>query len=94
MTLIIHRCTVCAHPDLFHGTGNRCSHGTCGHGRHPLTPGPSEPLMTYGPTGAVITTLVQPGRRFTGFGRAPITTCSCADCWDVYRSITGTSVNA
>lgn len=89
MSLIIHRCTVCAHPDIWHEPDNTCSWGHCWKARHILTPGPSETLTTYTLNGATVTDIATPGTRFAGFGRGTVALCGCAHCRALHAALTG-----
>ena len=93
MTLIVHRCTHCHHPDVHHTGPHECSWGHCRTGPHDFAPGTSEVLMTYGPTGDVITTVACPGEPYGDFGRFSFRPCACDDCWDLYRAIRGGGVS-
>lgn len=86
MSLIMHRCTACRHPDFFHDTAiGDCSYGHCSAGRHTFTPGPSETMVTYTPAGEFVRQCTPPGTRHTAFGRGGFDTCSCRQCWRLYR---------
>lgn len=90
MSLIIHRCVVCAHPDHWHDdTTDRCCWGHCQTGRHWLSPGPSEVLTTYTPHGDTVTRMEPPGSAFPGFGRGVVRLCGCTRCHALYASLTG-----
>jgi hypothetical protein len=86
MSLIIHRCQRCTHPDFFHVAAQECSWGHCRAGRHAFLPGPSETMPTYDHAGKVTTTTVVPGSVYTGFGRGRIDTCGCGECLALYAS--------
>jgi len=91
MSLIIHRCTTCQHPDIWHGAHHEhiCCFGHCRYGRHDAIPGPSERLGTYTPDGRAVTRLEPPGTRFAGFGRGTVNLCGCSQCWTLYARLAG-----
>ncbi|WP_410580258.1 hypothetical protein [Amycolatopsis sp. lyj-108] len=94
MAAIIHRCTTCTHPDLFHserdeGNSGKCSYGACHASPH--TFGPPEIIPTWSAGGDPTSqakpdpTLIEPGSSGgASFGR----TCDCEDCWALYRAET------
>jgi hypothetical protein len=91
MSLIIHRCAVCAHPDIYHD-GDRarsCCWTQCHIGPHVMLPAPSELLTTYTPDGAAVARIEPPGTAFRGFGRGTVDLCGCANCEALYASVTG-----
>ncbi|RZQ60872.1 hypothetical protein [Amycolatopsis suaedae] len=90
MAVIVHRCTTCQHPDLFHsdradGTLGPCSYGLCREPSHAF--GPPEILPTWRPatlTGPAVPdpALTEPGTRGTGLGAL----CGCEDCWALFHA--------
>lgn len=90
MSLIIHRCDLCQHPDIWHDRlGDTCCFGQCRYGRHHLVAGPPEKLTTYTPDGAAVTRIEQPGNAFAGFGRGTVPLCGCVLCRSLYGSLVG-----
>lgn len=89
MSLIVHRCTECGHPDIFH-RGNECSYAQC-HvgrmGRHEPQWGEPEVLPTWrAETGELVEQLAEPGSVFRGFGLVPEELCGCEECRALWRS--------
>lgn len=89
MSLIIHRCTICGHPDHWHGTDHTCCYGHCRFGRHDVRTGPSEAFTTYTPDGVTVARIEQPGTAFRAFGRGAIDLCGCPSCRALYASLAG-----
>lgn len=89
MSLIIHRCTKCEHPDIFHNPrDNSCSHNQCRHGRHVPDWAEPEVLPTWrSDTGEPVEVVVEPGSTFRGFGLVPQELCGCDDCRALWRSV-------
>lgn len=83
MSLIIHRCTVCDHPDIFK-RGNVCSHNQCKKGQHRPSFGPPEVIPSFDGMGALISTITPPGTSWTGQQ-----TCGCEACRALYDSLNG-----
>lgn len=90
MSLIIHRCAVCGHPDIFHDThGRGCCWTQCRIGPHTPLPQPSELLRTYTPDGDAVARVEPPGSAFGGFGRGTVDLCGCPGCEALYASLAG-----
>jgi hypothetical protein len=89
MSLLIHRCTHCGHPDYFHkGSVGNCSYGGCEKhcARPQLDPEP-EVIPTFkwdGRRSVEVLEITPPG---SGWGPAnmPVKLCSCDRCWEVYN---------
>lgn len=80
MSLIIHRCIVCEHPDIFH-RGTDCSYSQCHMGRHKPQWGEPEILPTWKQeTGEPVELIAEPGSIFRGFGLMPADLCGCDAC--------------
>jgi hypothetical protein len=87
MSMIIHRCTVCQHPDQFHSSTDDenhqgCSYGACSAPKH--TFGPSEVIPTWGPDGALQEAVIQPGSRVQGYQHRM---CDCTPCRELYDQL-------
>jgi hypothetical protein len=87
VSMIIHRCTTCQHPDQFHASTELdntmgCSHGWCDTPRHVL--GPPEVIPTWGPDSQPQENVIPPGTRLQGY---PHTTCDCTPCRELYDSL-------
>lgn len=87
MSLIVHRCIPCGHPDIFHRNGE-CSYAQCHvgpRGRHEPQWGSPEVLPTWrNGDGAPVDELVEPGSTFRGFGQVPVELCGCDSCAAIY----------
>jgi hypothetical protein len=78
LVIIVHRCTQCRHPDIYHGIGDCCySWCKC---KDPVF-GSSEIIPTFAPGGAEVAETVAPGTRTPEFG----TLCNCEQCWNTYN---------
>lgn len=84
MSLIIHRCINCHHPNQFHlsvddDNISACSHDWCDTKMHRF--GPPEVIPTWGPDSALQEHVIRPGSRVQGY---PHKTCDCTACRDLY----------
>lgn len=84
MSMIVHRCTVCDHPDIFK-RGNVCSHNQCKKGQHRPSYGPPEVIPTFDPLGAPIASITPPGSMWNGWQEL----CGCEACRVLYDSLSG-----
>lgn len=87
MSMIIHRCTTCQHPDQFHNStdnGNHegCSYGACEARKHEF--GPPEVIPAWKPDGTPDETVIPPGTRIQGY---PMPTCDCTPCRELYDRV-------
>lgn len=94
MSLLVHRCTRCQHPDVwgfsYHG---ECSYGgcrTCSHGRCTPDPEPVVLLTRHAATGEPNDVLVTPGGRWKTGGNG-IKTCDCGRCRQVFAEREGSA---
>lgn len=81
MSVVIHRCKTCQHPDYYHNLGSReCSYNWCGQARHTFAPGPSEVIPTFDKRGQVQPVMHAPGTVMHqwGYGARPL--CDCDSC--------------
>jgi hypothetical protein len=78
MSIIIHRCTTCTHLAMFHD-GATCLHCPC---RTGAVPGESEVMPTWDDMGAPVSTVSEPGTRWS-----QIPLCNCDDCNNLYREL-------
>ena len=89
MSLIIHRCQECEHPDIFHN-GSNCCAGHCRlHVPVYREPEVMQTKLMHGK--AVVEEIAQPGTKFTGFGALPLDLCGCDQCVALYNELTGAS---
>lgn len=88
MSLIIHRCTACEHPDLFHndttdGNHESCSYGGCSARKHEF--GPPEVIPSWSSDikgrSELIEEIAEPGTGIQGYPRK---TCDCTPCRELY----------
>lgn len=79
MSMLIHRCDDCTHPDFFHTPEWNCSHGCCPCRNDNFNPEP-EAIPTFDPwTLALIEAPMKPGQRM-----APnIKQCECERCTEL-----------
>ncbi|MFF0146002.1 hypothetical protein ATK36_0489 [Amycolatopsis sulphurea] len=93
MAIIIHRCTTCTHPDLFHDDREDGSTGGCSYGCRtagPHTFGPPEVIPTWIATRPIGAAVPDPVLAEPGSHRRPLPRlCDCADCWALYHRETG-----
>jgi hypothetical protein len=83
VSIIIHRCLICSHPDIFK-RGKVCSHNQCREGQHQPKFGPSEVIPTFDGMGAPIASITPPGTRWVGQEL-----CGCEGCRALYDSLSG-----
>lgn len=80
--IIIHRCTRCGHPEMFHHAGGSCTNCVC---PRPVTEGVEPELLpTFDDSGQPVETVTEPGAAWGGGGR----TCDCDRCVAFYRQQT------
>jgi len=87
MSMIIHRCTTCQHPDQFHqstedGNHDGCCYSLCEALRH--TFGPPELIPTWGADSQPQEDVIPPGTRVRGY---PHKTCDCTPCREFYDQL-------
>lgn len=85
MSIIIHRCTRCAHRESQHGSPS-CNWGNC---PCPTFLPATEPVIapTFdGVTAAPVETLTEPGTGWNAGSQHREQMCSCDACWALYRS--------
>ncbi|GAA4059662.1 hypothetical protein [Actinomadura miaoliensis] len=85
MSLIMHRCTNCGHPDYRRHRNDDGTLGRCDCGCR-CTPGPSELAPTWDTAGRRVESIAEPG---TKAGRSNgIKTCGCDDCKALFTKLT------
>ncbi len=87
MSMIIHWCTTCRHPDQFHASTEvdnteGCGHGSCTVPKHVF--GPPELIPTWGADGQPQENVIPPGTRLVGY---PHKTCDCTPCRELYDQL-------
>lgn len=89
MSFIVHRCAVCEHPDIFHGTSGDCCYSQCASGRHNPQYRDPEVIPTWAQaTGALVEEIAVPGSNHAGFGQRAQPLCGCDKCVALHAELT------
>lgn len=86
MSLITHRCTKCAHPDIWRMDKPGVTKATCDGCACKCTPGQPEVIPTFDQAGQRIERIVKPGDAVS----PGVPTCNCKDCEALHEQLTAT----
>ncbi len=82
MVIIIHRCSACGHPDIFHDkSGVSCCYTSCRCAQPDFAPPEMIPTFSADPPWRVVQAITPPGTRDRDFG--PL--CGCDQCRELYE---------